>query len=295
MSINAPLPGSPEWLRLVTASKVAAILGLSPYASPFKVWHQMKGLTPGDPENEAMRRGNMLEDAILNWWLRDNPDVIEVERQCWTPFEEWAGATPDLIVTGPTGDLEIVDAKTAATDEEWGAPGTDHVPAYYAASSMWQLACAHSAKRVRLAVLFGRPFTLREYVIERDDDLCMALIDQCRAFYDSLAADDVPDLDDSVATYETMRALHPDIDREEAVELDPQERDEYLASSANLEDAEARDRLAKSVVLQRMGRARLAKCEGEVIARRQPHSRAGVSLVRVAASRTLSIESEPAA
>jgi len=30
MSNNAPAPGSPEWQRLMTASKVAAVLGLSP-------------------------------------------------------------------------------------------------------------------------------------------------------------------------------------------------------------------------------------------------------------------------
>lgn len=292
--MDAPKPGSPEWLALVTASKVAPILGLSPYASPFKVWHQMKGLIPGDPENDAMRRGNMLEDAILNWWLTDNPDATEKARQEWCPFEDWAGATPDLTVISATGELELIDAKTAAYDDEWGIPGTDQVPAYYAASSMWQLAVRHEAARVRLAVLFGRPFTLREYVIERDDALCGALIDQCRAFYDTLAADVAPDLDDTVATYDTMRALHPEIDRDDVADLTPDERDEYLAASAALEDAEARDRLAKSVVLQRMGRARLAKCDGQTIARRQPHFRNGVSLVRVAPNRPAT-ESEPAA
>jgi putative phage-type endonuclease len=138
-------PGSPEWARLVTASKVAGILSISPWDSQYKVWCVMAGLIPPDPENEAMRRGNMLEDAILNWWLADNPDAIELGRQvtCQIPDEPWAAATPDMIVYSAAdvdSPIEIVDAKTSSDDEDWGRPGTDEAPKYYIASSMWQLA-----------------------------------------------------------------------------------------------------------------------------------------------------------
>jgi hypothetical protein len=47
-------------------------------------------------------------------------------------------------------------------------------------------------------------------VIERDDDLCGALIDRCRAFHETVASGVMPPLDDSVATYEAVRAQHPD-------------------------------------------------------------------------------------
>ena len=97
-------PGSPEWARLVTASKVAGILGISPWDSQYKVWCVMAGLIPPDPENEAMRRGNMLEDAILNWWLADHPAAIELGRQvtCQIPDEPWA-ATCDSRKAGVSG------------------------------------------------------------------------------------------------------------------------------------------------------------------------------------------------
>jgi len=101
----------------------------------------------------------------------------------------------------------------------WGRPGTDEAPKYYIASSMWQLAMHPEAARVRLAVLFGRPFTMREYVIERDDELCGALIDHCRAFRATVVSGVMPPLDDSVATYEAVRAQHPDIDRDLDVQI----------------------------------------------------------------------------
>ena len=276
-------PGSPEWARLVTASKVAGILSISPWDSQYKVWCVMAGLIPPDPENEAMRRGNMLEDAVLNWWLADNPDAIELGRQvtCQIPDEPWAAATPDMIVTSG-GDTEIVDAKTASDDEGWGRPGTDEAPKYYIASSMWQLAMHPEAARVRLAVLFGRPFALREYVIERDDELCGALIDHCRAFHATVVSGVMPPLDDSVATYEAVRAQHPDIDRDLDVQITEAQASDWLASKAAIESADRWHRGATTVLLDQMGKARRAMCDGLVIARRQPHASGSVSLVRVA-------------
>ena len=276
-------PGSPEWARLVTASKVAGILSISPWDSQYKVWCVMAGLIPPDPENEARRRGNMLEDAVLNWWLADNPDAIELGRQvtCQIPDEPWAAATPDMIVTSG-GDTEIVDAKTASDDEGWGRPGTDEAPKYYIASSMWQLAMHPEAARVRLAVLFGRPFTMREYVIERDDELCGALIDHCRAFHATVVSGVMPPLDDSVATYEAVRAQHPDIDRDLDVQITEAQAADWLASKAAIESADRWHRGATTVLLDQMGKARRAMCDGSVIARRQPHASGSVSLVRVA-------------
>ena len=41
---NPPTPGSDEWLRRVTASKVPAILGVSRFKSQYTLWHEMAGL-----------------------------------------------------------------------------------------------------------------------------------------------------------------------------------------------------------------------------------------------------------
>lgn len=272
--VTPPKPGTPEWQSLVTASKVAGILGISPWESQYSTWLTMHGDIPGAQENRHMQRGNMLENAVLDWWLIDHPEVTELDRQRWYPLEGWAGATPDMDVTGPTGDLELVDAKTISTDDDWG----EEPPTHYLASSMWQMACAPEAKRVHLAVLFGRPFDLRTYTIERDDDLIAQIVAQCRDFYDSLAMDTAPDLDDTVATYEAVRALHPDIDRDLDIEIPRDLAHEYVDSRNALEDAKTRERAAKTLLLDAMGRARVATCDGAKVARRQPRGEA-VSLV----------------
>ena len=285
--MTAPAPGTPEWSRLVTASKVAAILGLSPWESPRSMWHAMRLELPPTPESRPMRRGNMLENAVLDWWLADNPDWEEVARQPVYSIDDWCLATPDMLVKHrDTGQQMLVDAKTTSSDMDW----TDEAPAYYVASSMWQLAMAPGVDRVCLATLFGQPFDLRSFYVERDDDLIESVIDRCREFYDSLSADTAPPLDEHPATYDAVRKLHPDIDRDASVELTYDEACEYIAACRRMTIAEERSRAAKSLVLDRMGKARVATHNGQTIARRQPN-RYGVSLVPVA---TL-IESEPAA
>ena len=49
LAVEGMEPGSASWLRQVTASKVAAILGVSPWHSPLSMWRLMKGLDEPEP------------------------------------------------------------------------------------------------------------------------------------------------------------------------------------------------------------------------------------------------------
>ena len=271
-------PGAPEWCARVTASKVAGILGLSPWDSPLRTWHVMAGNLPADDGNnaDAKARGHYLENGCLDWWLDQNPLRTEVQRQATFTIGDWAAATPDMLATDFDGETVLVDAKTAATDDHW----TDtEPPAYYFASSLWQLACAPEAKRVHLAVLFGRPrLSFREYVIERDDALIAGLIDECRTFYDTVQAGQEPGLSDMACDYDVIRTVHPDIDRDGVVLLPDDLVTDFLTDAAH----EKRAPVTKAAVLAAMGNARLAKDSlGRTVARRQPKGDA-VTLVRVA-------------
>jgi predicted phage-related endonuclease len=277
--MTAPAPGTPEWARLVTASKVAAILGLSPWESPFSMWHKMKGLIPSDDGSnaDAKSRGHYLEDGIVRWWIDQHPDADVEGAQLYAERDGWAGSTPDVVATlTESRERVVVDAKTAAFGDEWG----DEPPAYYQAQMVWQM-WTHDADAGYVAALLGPRLTLREFRVERDRDLEAAIVARCRAFYDSLAHDTPPPLDDTTATYEAVRALHPDIDRDLSVEIDRRTAHEYVAASLALKEAEKRERAAKARLLDVMGRARLSTCDGATVARRQPRGEA-VSLVRVA-------------
>jgi putative phage-type endonuclease len=288
---TVPAPGSDEWLKVMTASKVAAVLGVSPWESPRSLWHRMRGELPSDDGNnvDAKKRGHYLEAGVQSWWEDQHPEITSHEPQFYAtrPDMPWAAATLDGLAYDTFGNTIIVEVKTSASNDDWGTPGTDEIPAYYAAQIMWSFAMVPDAQLACVAVLFGYPqLMFAEYVIERDDDLIAAIVERCRDFYESLSADVPPDLDDTVATYEAIKALHPDIDAGESVELTPDEAFEFLDAGDCAKAAVVRERAAKTVVLDRMGRANFGLCDGLKVARRQP-GKGGVSLYAATRIRTM--------
>jgi hypothetical protein len=61
-------PGSPEWLRAITPSKVAAILGVSRWESPYSLWHRMKGTVPPEGPKDIFQIGHDYEPAAATRW-----------------------------------------------------------------------------------------------------------------------------------------------------------------------------------------------------------------------------------
>jgi putative phage-type endonuclease len=136
-------PGSADWCKTVTASKVASILGHSPFMSQRAVWHLMRGEYEV-PVTDAMRRGQYLEDGVLRWW-RDQYNCDNWEAQPSYMLGDWAAATPDAHCgiwyddETTTYQRVLVEAKTSANDDEWGRPGTDEIPAHYLTQVYWAM------------------------------------------------------------------------------------------------------------------------------------------------------------
>jgi len=276
-------PGSPEWTRLITASKVAAILGVSPWQSPRALWHEMRGDVTRPEASSVMRRGHYLEPAILAWF-RDQHDVAE-NVLTWNSqpaynLGDWGAATPDaLAFIDEQEGWALVEAKSANSLDQWGQPGTDEIPADYLSQVYWQM---HVSGVHRCYVpIIGPRLEFAEYVVDYDAEIGADLEARMREFYDSLTGDVPPELDDSVSTFNVIRRLHPEIDKDAAVELAPGVAAEFVTATTALKEAEAADRLARSTVLDLMGRANYATCNGVRIARRQPN-KTGVSFVPVA-------------
>lgn len=271
--------GSDEWRQLITASKVAAILGVSPWESPRSLWLRMHGDIPWDDGNAATRRGQYLEDGILAWW-RDQHGVAHsncAEQPTYT-LGDWAAATPDMATfLDPDEPNVLVEAKSTARMDEWGDPGTDVIPPYYLVQVQWQMHVS-GVHRCYVPVL-GPGLRFAEYLVKYDAKSGPLLEARCRTFYDSLTADEPPELDGSVATYEAIKTLHPDIDPDTTVETDIATGVEYITACTEAKAAETRARAAKTAALDAMGRAKYLAVNGQRIARRQP-SRYGVSLIQ---------------
>lgn len=289
------LPGSPEWCRRVSPSKAAAILGISPWDSQYSMWRKMRGDVPWDEENEAMERGTLLESGVLAWWRKHHPHDTWTNQSSF-PIDDWCVATPDAL-TLIDDEPVLVEAKTSSNDDAWGDPGTDEIPAYYLVQTFLAAHVANlhgiPVRKIHVPVL-GPRLRFANYVVEYDPKVGTDLMARMKAWYDSLSSEVPPPLDDTPATYDAVRRVHPEIDRGVEVQLTETEALALVTSARDVEDGEARARLARATAIERMGRAQYAVCNGVRIARRQPRGDSA-SFVLVAKTTDFTTESEPAA
>jgi hypothetical protein len=266
-------PGHPEWSRLLTASKVSAVLGLSPWESPRSLWMKMHGDLPAEEQTRAQSRGLFLEEGVLQWWYADHPEATRLGKRTVTrPDLPYAAATPDDVAL-IDGEEIPVDAKTDSRGDAWGEPGTDQVPLHYLCQAMFVM---HLGGFQRFIFTKLGPYLERDdYTVEYDAESAERIEAACAAFHASLASDQPPDLDGSVATYDALRAVVPagDGDWDCPVELAV----ELCEARDAVDTAATRHNLARSTLLDLMGDARRAVCGGQVIAQKQ-RTKGGVAL-----------------
>lgn len=275
-------PGTQAWHGIITPSKVAAILGVSRWESPYRLWHRMKGLVDPEPPKDIFDIGHDYEPAAANRWLRKNPgwhlSPGEVQVVADTSrFGFPAAATLDRrAVRGRA--RRVVEFKTARHLEEWGDELTDECPEDYAAQVMSQMLftgyTTHPAHLLVLTAWFGD----HVYEIAFDSAVGDWIVERCKTFWDSLAAaDEPPDLDDTVATYECVRQLHPDIDGTE-IQYDAEDGWRILQFAADVKENERCLREAKTRLLDAMGNAKTAQVGDIKLADRRPNGKGSVSL-----------------
>jgi putative phage-type endonuclease len=271
-TLHAPIqPGSPEWYRYMTGSKIAAVLGLSPYQSRFSLWHRMNGTLEPEPTNDEQRRGHYLEPAIRQWWEDQHPGYLINEVPDFYVNDErpWQGYSPDAVVLAPDGvvleDEELFEAKSGGSYDEWGPEDSEEIPVYYRAQVMWGMSTLNLPRAHVAALLPYLEF--RAYVIERNQAECDYLIREAEAFMQSLQDGVPPDLDGHTETYRAVKALHPEIDGSE-IEVTPEIGADYLNTCSGAEVALRWKTEATTRLLDAMGSARYAIHDGRRIAQR---------------------------
>ncbi|WP_458681923.1 YqaJ viral recombinase family protein [Prescottella equi] len=276
-------PGSPEWLQLVTASKIPAILGVSRYKSQFALWHEMAGNVEPEPINESKQDdfdyGHAAELAAAEYWRFKNPGwrlsrgEIQLRRD-----DLGFPAVATIDGRASRGQRrKAVEKKTARDLEEFGDDGTGEVPIDYASQIIWQQLVSgwHEPADLVLWPQYGKP---RIYAIEFRPKLATLIVEKATAWVESLKAGTAPELDNTISCYETVRRLHPDIERGREVELEPDLATRYLTLTADRKLLDSEERLAKSELLMAMGNAQYATCQGHRIADRRNGRGDNVSL-----------------
>lgn len=184
-----------EWLALrrgyIGGSDAAAVVGLSPYVTPYQVWAEKTGKVPPFAGNLATEVGTYLEDFVAQLWSRETGRAVRRNNASLVnDLYPWAIADVDRMVVGADEGLEIKTTSALATKRF--ADG-DYPPQYYV-QCMHYLAVTGAA-RWHLAVLIGNS-DFRTYVIERNEDEIGALMEAERAMMDRIERDDPPPAQD---------------------------------------------------------------------------------------------------
>lgn len=245
-----------EWLEArqagIGASEIAAVLGISPYDSPFSLWWRKRN-NWGVDANAEMSTGTFLEGTIASWfkvhgdpnenlhidhaglyhhpdrpWQMATPDrLIQVIDDCGGVCEDGLVANPDstFFIEGYEPcwvcgmrykTVGLLECKWVAYSwDGWGEQDTDDVPVHYRAQALWQLDVMGVDEVIICAL---GPGGFRTYRVRRDEKDLTAMREAGRRFWQSLIDDVPPDPDEHAATLPILRRLNEAIeDREQEI------------------------------------------------------------------------------
>lgn len=269
--------GSPQWMEArrdgLGGSEIAAVLGLSPFESPFSLWHRKSRLLGPVQDNALMEAGRRLEPVICEKFADEHPEFTAVPTGMWRSVDRpWQIASPDRLLIDPDETADdpptgLMEAKFALYDDEWGEPGTDEIPPSYLVQTRWYLD-VFGLDVCWVCVFVGSCGEFRTYLVQPSAEDTDLMRREAQAFLASVAAGRRPAIDGHDATYEAVRKMHPDIDGTR-VELDGDLVGRYIRAKRACRTARTDEQAATAAVADAMGAAHKATYAGHTIARRQ--------------------------
>lgn len=246
---------TPEWHELrksgLGGSDVAAVVGVSKWTSAYALWAKKSGLIPDDfGDSEAMEWGRLLEPVIREKFAASHPTwtVVETEATFASPKYPWLLANVDGLIRWEDGSWGVLEIKTAAYEDDW----VNGVPLYYQTQVRHYLR-VFGLKRAVVAVLFhGNAY--KEFDVYAEGFIDATDFEMLEKFWQGVQDGVAPDWDGALATYETVRAMHPDIENE-TVELG--ELGIHLVNAAfDFEESQKKFNEMKSRTLDALGSAK---------------------------------------
>jgi putative phage-type endonuclease len=183
-----------DWLKArknsIGGSESAVLLGLSQWTTPLQLYLDKINPNIEDIDSIPMRRGRMLEPLVKELFKeRTQLELIELP-----PFEliphptmPFISATPDGLARELSGDLSVVECKTAVAKGvfKW----LDGVPINYQCQAQ-HYAGVFGCDKVYIAALLDDRYCQFEYA--RDDTLIDTLYSACKRFWYDNVLERVP-------------------------------------------------------------------------------------------------------
>jgi predicted phage-related endonuclease len=238
----------------ITASGVAAILGLHPYRRPIDEWAWLvHGVVQSD--TAETRWGHAVEDAVRSWLTLETGIPYVVPGTLVAEDDPRHAATPDGIGYRdgrPLLGLEI-KAHSSWLRDDYGAPGSDEVPDHELLQCAWGMRVTR-LERWQLAVTFGHAPVV--FQLERDHELEQLVVTEVNAWWSAYVEPRIPPPPDGSDAYDRWVRRHQAVDAELAYEGDvPALVEQLRASFAVQIEAEREYGRARQELQERLGAA----------------------------------------
>ncbi|WP_367365881.1 YqaJ viral recombinase family protein [Pediococcus parvulus] len=207
-----------EWLlhrrKGIGGSDVAAILGLSPWVSPYQVWADKTGRVPIDlKSNEFEHWGTIMEPILANEFeAQTRKKVFRQNKTFYDPKYPFLRADIDRDVAGEDGFLEIKTAMEYKSD----AWSDEQIPGPYRLQVQHYMYVLNRPYCYFAYLIGGHRFGIKRY--ERDDELINQIEPQLIDWWDEhIIHDEAPDPDGSQSTTDILKLIYP---RSESIQIE---------------------------------------------------------------------------
>lgn len=214
-----------EWLQFrkpyIGGSEAAASIGLSPYESPYSLWVNKTTDGVSDEDNQYMKWGRRLEEAI-GLGIAEDTDIPVVRYPYMLASRKWPWAAVNLdFLAGESQHAPpcVVEVKNIGrfTMSDWDDGA---VPAVYGLQG--QHACAVTGlPGVHFFPLIAGNDGRAVYV-ERNDSLIENLMEGERKFWELVQNNTPPAVDGSAATSKALKGLFMDPEANSETDLPPE-------------------------------------------------------------------------
>lgn len=261
----------------VGGSEVAALFNVRPFhTTHLELWLIKRGDVSGDIEdNDRMYWGRMLEEKIAQAAADKNGWKIAAPKAYYTCDDTpGMGCTPDFVILH-VGDNGVLQCKMVDRLEfkKWedGQP-----PLKYELQLQHELACT-GLRWGALAVLIGGN-ELRVFVYQSHTAAQLKIKEAISAFWLSISNDEQPKAiaEDYEVLFDLYRDHGPIKDLTSDNEM-PSLCAAALAAAERRKEAEKQEKQAKASIMQKVGNARFARCQGFEITRK-PVTRKGFTV-----------------
>lgn len=210
--------GKKEWLlhrrKGIGGSDVAAILGLSPWVSPYQVWADKTGRVPIDlKSNEFEHWGTIMEPILANEFeAQTRKKVFRQNKTFYDPKYPFLRADIDRDVAGEDGFLEIKTAMEYKSD----AWSDEQIPGPYRLQVQHYMYVLNRPYCYFAYLIGGHRFGIKRY--ERDEELINQIEPQLIDWWDEhIIHDEAPDPDGSQSTTDILKLIYP---RSESIQVE---------------------------------------------------------------------------